>query len=205
MTVNNYSYKDYNSERQARVLGKDLGISTKVSIEICNYLRGRKVSVAKKLMKEAMELKTPIPFKRFTDGVGHRKGRLTSGRYAVNAATGFLKMLESVESNAQDKGLDAEALVIVHINAHKGAQQWHYGRMRRRKMKRTNLEIVVEESAVKETPKKKVAAKKPAKAAPKKEAAPKAAPKKEEAPKAEKPKAEKKAEVKDEAKKSSEE
>lgn len=202
MAVNNYSYQNYNPERMARVLGKSLGISTKVSIEICNYIRGKKVAVAKKLMEEAIALKTPIPFKRFTDGVGHKSGNITSGRFAVKAATTFLKMLNSVESNAADKGLDVEALVIVHINAHKGAQQWHYGRMRRRKMKRTSLEIVVEESAVKEAPKKAPAKK----ATPKKEA-PKAEAKKEEkvAEKKEAKKAEKKAEVKDEADKKSEE
>jgi len=35
--------------------------------------------------------------------------------------------------------------VIRHINAHKGETAWHFGRKRRRRMKRTNLEIIVEE------------------------------------------------------------
>ena len=47
--------------------------------------------------------------------------------------------------NAQNKGLDTEALFISEIIANKGSSQWRYGRQRRRQMKRTNLKIVVEE------------------------------------------------------------
>ena len=35
--------------------------------------------------------------------------------------------------------------MIIHICAHRAARPWHYGRQRRRKTKRTNVEVVVKE------------------------------------------------------------
>jgi len=45
-------------------------------------------------------------------------------------------------------------LVIAHISAHKASKAWHSGRKSRRRMKRTNVEIVVEEKPTKTEKKK---------------------------------------------------
>ena len=71
----------------------------------------------------------------------------------------IIKLMEDVEANAQFKGLNTSNLVIAHISAHKAGKAWHYGRKSRRKMKRTTIEIVVEEKAKKEDAAKKTGGK----------------------------------------------
>lgn len=158
MAQHKYSFEKYDPSTMARVVGRSLPISTKYSIEICKYLRGKDLQRAKKLLVDAINLKKPIPFTRFNADMGHKKGEFASGRFAVKASASILELLESCEANAKYKGLDSSSLIIVHMNAHKGAQQWHYGRQRRRKMKRTHVELVVEETA-KSSGKEKVASK----------------------------------------------
>lgn len=132
-------------ENMARALSKDLGISTKVSIEIANFLRGKTSEEAKTILGRVLKKKQPIPFKRFTDGVGHRKGTgLAAGRFPEKATEAFITIIKQCEANAQAKGL-SNNLRIVHLVAHKGTNMFRHGRQRRRKYKRTHLEIALEE------------------------------------------------------------
>lgn len=149
-----YKYS-YNGKTQnvSKAVLRDAPISTKVAIEMCSYLRGRSAASAKHLLALVLEKKHAIPFKRFTDGVGHKKGALSSGRYPQKASEHFLRLIKSAEANAADKSL-SEDLVIGHLAAHKASTPWHFGRLRRRQMKRTHVEIVLHESAVKKDAKK---------------------------------------------------
>lgn len=148
MAKYNYSVKGISPEHTATAVGRTLPISTKQSIEICSFIRNKSLQKAKALLNEVAAKKTAVPFKRFK-AVGHRKGKLAAGRYPIKASKEILKLLESVEANAQFKGLSTANLVINHICAHKASRPWHYGRQRRRKMKRTNIEIIVKEQAIK--------------------------------------------------------
>lgn len=139
-----YAIQNYKPEHMARVLGRDLSISTKQSIEICNFIKKKKVKEAKKLLGRVMENKLAVPFKRFNKNMGHKPG-IAAGRYPQKTTGQIIKLLDEVEANAQNKGLNADDLYISHICAHKASAPWHYGRQRRRKMKRTHIEIVVEE------------------------------------------------------------
>ncbi|MBT3405705.1 50S ribosomal protein L22 [Candidatus Woesearchaeota archaeon] len=176
----NYSFQGYDDQHMARGLGVSYNISTKQSIEICNWIRGLNVEKAKLYLREVMEKKRAVPFKRYTDGVGHRKGKIASGRYPIKSSERFLKLLESVEANAGYKGLNTSNLVIRHASANLASRPYRHGRQSRRQMKSTHVEIVVEEG--KEAPKKEA---KPAKkTAPKaKETKPVEAKKVEEKPK----------------------
>lgn len=176
----NYRYA-YNGpeEGTAKAVLRDGAISTKVAIEMCNFLRGKSTEKAKAALERVLAMKEAIPFKRFTDGVGHRKGPgMASGRYPQKASEAFLALIKIAEANAAQKGL-AEELVISHLAAHKASTPFHFGRLRRRQMKRTHVEIVVKEDeklakkATKKVAPKKTEAKKPVKeekAAEKKEA-----------------------------------
>ena len=146
-----YTVKDYNKEHMAKVAGRALPISTKAAINICNNLKKRSVAYAKMFLKEVMILKTPVKYTRFTNGAGHKRGNMAAGKYPINAAKHILKLIESVESNAQFKGLNTSNLIIVSILAQHGGNQWRHGRQRRRKMKRTHVEIIVEEGKSKES------------------------------------------------------
>ncbi|MFC1755637.1 50S ribosomal protein L22, partial [Thermoproteota archaeon] len=146
MTQYKYSFEGYNSETMAKAAGVDLGISTKQSIEICNHLRKKKLIRAKTILNEVIDKKTPIPFKRFTDGVGHRKGKLASGRYPIKSSKSILIILESAETNAQQKGLNTSRLSIVHLCAKKASSPMKFGRHRGREAKRTHIEVVLSET-----------------------------------------------------------
>lgn len=132
-------------EHSARAMALDLPISTKYSIEICNALRLKPLEKAKEILRGVIKLKTPIPFKRYKLNIGHKKGPLAAGRYPVKASEYILKLLNQVETNAQDKGLNTNNLVIKHIKADYGSRVWHRGRQSRQRMKKTHLEVVTEE------------------------------------------------------------
>jgi len=128
----------------ARCVGIGLPVSRKDSIEICSFIRGKKISRVKSELKEIIDIKKALPIKRFNKNLGHKK-KIGPGKYPKKTAEEILKLVESVEGNAQFKGLNTAELIICHASACKGVTQWHYGRQRRIKAKRTNIVIVVKE------------------------------------------------------------
>ena len=138
------------SEHQAKVIGRDLPISTKHAIEICSFIRGKNLQKSVEYLKKVAELKKAIPFRRMNRGVGHRPGNMGPGRYPEKAARYVIQLLNSLEANAQNKGLNVNALILREIIANKASEPWHAGRHRRVKMKRTHIEIVAEEIENKE-------------------------------------------------------
>ncbi len=133
-------------ENTAKAVGMSLPISWKHGVEIANMIRGKTVEKAKTMLENVIAMKLAVPFKRFNNNVGHRKGKIMSGRFPVKAASHLLKVLKSAESNARDLGLIEESLYIEHICIHKAGKQMHYGRKARRVMKRTHVEIVLKEN-----------------------------------------------------------
>jgi large subunit ribosomal protein L22 len=127
----------------ARML--NLPISTKQSVEIASFIRNKTTEKAKQLLNRVLEKKTAVPFKRYNRDVGHKPGKIASGRYPQKATKEFLKLINLVEANAENKGLDTKNLVIFDIRANQGEQVLHFGRHRGRKMKRTHLTIAVKE------------------------------------------------------------
>lgn len=148
-----YSTKIENEENIAKAAGRDLGISTKQTIEVCNAIRGKSIDDARKILQGAISKKTPIEFKRFTAGAGHKKG-IGPGKYPVKCCTQILELLNQTAANASFKGLSTSSMIIKSLCPQTAAKRWHYGRQRRRKMKRTNLEIVLEEQEKKKETKK---------------------------------------------------
>lgn len=131
-------------ENMARASARDIHISTKHAIEIFNYIRGRPLSQAKRLLQSSIDKKKPIPVKKFTDGVGHKAG-IASGRYYEKACSEILKVLDAAEANARNKGLSVADLKLSYAVAQKAGKQWHYGRKRRSVFKNTHLEVGLEE------------------------------------------------------------
>jgi large subunit ribosomal protein L22 len=160
MAKYNYAAKGMVTEHTAKAVGVGLPISTKTSVEVCSFIRRKNLDKVKNLLKQVIDKKIAVPFKKFNRDVGHKKGKIAAGRYPEKTCIEVLKLLESVEANAQFKGLNTSNLIIKSIIANAANRPWHYGRQRRRKMKRTNIEIIVEERAVKKEEKKEVKAKK---------------------------------------------
>lgn len=146
-----YSFQNLEGN-YAKAYGRDLSISTKKSVEICNNIRGKPLKKAEQILEKAISLERPIVMKRYIKDSAHKKG-IATGKYPVKAASAILKILKNAESNAQNKGLNAKDLVVYHAVAHKASTPWRYGRQRRRKMKRSHIEIVLLEKKVKQTKK----------------------------------------------------
>ena len=152
----------YDGKTMARAMGVGLPISTKKTVEIASFVRGRPLAKVVALLEGVADEKVAIPFRKYAKGgTGHKPG-IGPGRYPKKACVEVIKLLKHAEANAKGKGLDVTKLVVSAIVAKKGAQSWHFGRQRRIRMKVTHLEVVVSEMA-KEVPSKKASK---AKAAP---------------------------------------
>jgi large subunit ribosomal protein L22 len=136
-----YSLKQIN-ENMAKAYGRDLSISTKKSVEICRAVKGKKVEKAKTYLEKVVEKKQAVPMKRYNRDTAHKK-EIAAGKYPIKAAEAILKIVKNAEANAQNKGLSTKDLIVYHISAHKAATPWRFGRQRRRKMKRSHIEVVL--------------------------------------------------------------
>ncbi len=121
-----------------------LPISTKHGIEISKFLRFKTTTFAKEYLEAVVAKKKAIPFKTHNRDVGHKPGPMAAGRYPVKAAKEFLRLIKSVEANAQDRGLNTGVLKISKLLANKASIPMTGGR-HRQGTKRTHLEIEVVE------------------------------------------------------------
>ena len=147
-----YSVKGLDPDRTAIASGRDLRISPKAAREICNYIRGMNLQKAKEVLREVIELKRAIPYRRHKKKIPHRRGLqgFYAGRYPVKAAEAILKVLEAVEANAEFKGLYTDRLKIIHIAAQRGPVIRKYiprafGRSTPYFERLTHIEVAVEE------------------------------------------------------------
>jgi large subunit ribosomal protein L22 len=140
-----YSYQNYDPNSMVRAVGRDLSISPKHAIEICKYIKGRNVNRAVTILTEVIDKTRPIPFTRFIQGVGHKRGQLGSGKYPVKASQAILSILQSAIANAKFKGLAESSLVVESIQAQRGSSPLRFGRIRGRSAKRTHIEVVLKE------------------------------------------------------------
>lgn len=110
---------------------KDMRISFKHSLVICDVLRGMRLGKAKTLLKNMIEKKHSL-----------------DGKYYTNAAKTLLEVLDNLEANAKSKNMSPEKLFVKKIKADEGyafrrpRSRW---RLRGRRVKSTNITIEVEE------------------------------------------------------------
>lgn len=106
-------------------------VSFKHAMVLCKELRKKKVGKAKGLLEDLIERK-----------------RSLEGKYYTNASKNLLAVLKSAEANAMAKGLDTERLFVAVAKADKGRtfiRPKSRFKSRGRRMKSTNIEIVLEE------------------------------------------------------------
>lgn len=130
----------------ARAVGIGLPISVKHSVEVCAFIRGKELQLAKRLLQEVIAQRRAVPYRRYTFDLGHKAG-MSSGRYPVSTCKEILRLLESAEANAQFKGMNTAHLTVVHVLAHKASEPHHAGRHRGRRMKRAHVEMLLAERA----------------------------------------------------------
>jgi len=139
-----------NEGKEASVHGNSMKISTKYSIAICHFLKGKKIGQALNELEEVTRMKRAVPMK---GEVSHKKG--IPSRYPVRAGKAFIKLLKSLEANASAKGMDLENAKL-SAYANKAAMQQKPGRQSGRKFKGTHVTIFAKESFRKEGEEKKV-------------------------------------------------
>ena len=139
-------------ENVARAKANEIPVSPKHSIEIARFIKNMTTTEAKAYLADVVELKKAIPFKRFNRNVAHKRGLegWAAGRYPVKAAKAYIRLLDSVEKNAEYIGLDTENLRINHVSANRGRGLRAFfpramGRATPKRRETVNIEIIVTE------------------------------------------------------------
>jgi len=99
---------DYHS---AEGMGKNLSISNKHAKEIMGFIKGMKVDKAIMRLERVINQEEAVPFTRFNKKIGHRPG-MGPGRYPEKACSAIIIVLKNAKSNAINKGLQEEKLII---------------------------------------------------------------------------------------------
>jgi len=117
-----YSVQGLDPDRTAIASGRDLRIKPKIAREICNHIKGMRLEEAKVFLEDVIRKKKAVPYYRYRGKTPHRKQLQghDAGRFPEKAAGALLKILDSVEANAEFKGLYADRLRIIHLVAHRG-------------------------------------------------------------------------------------
>jgi len=107
---------------------REVRISRKHAREIAGWIRGSKISEARSMLERVVSGEVAVPFKRHNKKVPHRRGlsKASAGRFPKKAAGQFIGLIDSLEANAISKGLDVDALRIVHASAHSGRKAVRY-------------------------------------------------------------------------------
>ena len=129
---------------EAFVNAYNVPISTKHSIAICAFIKNKKIAHAISELEEVAVLRKAIPMK---GEIPHRKGKIMSGRFPKKAASSFLKLLRSLNANANYNKL--EEPIITEAIANIGARP--YGKFGRVRKKRTHVKIIAKDKQNKKT------------------------------------------------------
>ncbi len=127
--------KESKSEKKyVFVRGLSLPISKKHAVAICRFIKGKRIEIAIREIEEVVKGKKAIPMK---GELPHRKG-MERGRYPINAAGVFIKLLKSLDANTNINNL-GEVYISV-AKADKASRP--YRRFGSRRFKRTNVILV---------------------------------------------------------------
>ena len=131
-----YAIEPDNATKSAKAKGSNLRVHFKNTRETAQAIKAMPLHRATKYLKNVIAHKEIVPFRRFMGGVGrHAQANVISrienqeldtyfvfkvhgtaqGRWPLKSAEFLLHLLKNAESNAEYKGLDADHLVIEHI------------------------------------------------------------------------------------------
>jgi len=129
---------------QAKAVGKNLRVSWKDCTEIGRFIKGDEVEKAKNKLERVIEKKLPVPMTKFDSGAGHKSGK-GPGKYPVKASEKMLELVEQAESNAENEGLNRNALKIENVVTNQGPSIRTPKRHRGREIKSSHVKLVVEQ------------------------------------------------------------
>ena len=144
--------EELDPEKTAKASGRELRVSHKAAREVCQVVKGMTLSKAKAYLRDVIDKKKAVPFRRYKKKVGHRSGlkKTFAGRYPVKTSQKILRVIEAAEANAENKGLDLDRLRILHAAAYPGIKIKRYtprahGRASPKYETTTHVEIVLQE------------------------------------------------------------
>merc|ERR1712123_340059 len=109
--------------KSAKAKGSNLRVHFKNTRETAQAIKAMPLNRATKYLKNVIAHKEIVPFRRFMGGVGrHAQANVhgtAQGRWPLKSAEFLLDLLKNAESNAEYKGLDADHLVIEHIQVNR--------------------------------------------------------------------------------------
>ena len=130
-----YSIKEEDAAKTVKAMGRDMNISFKDSVVIADKIRGMNLGNAISYLEKVTELKDTVPYRKYSKGIGHRQGNtFKSSKYPKKAAKHIIEVLKNAQANAEFKGLEAEKIRIIHVQAQKGI-----GRRRRKPRGRSGV------------------------------------------------------------------
>jgi ribosomal protein L22 len=133
---------------EAVVNGISLPISTKDSVAICRFIKGKTIEKAIADLEEVLKFKKAIPMK---GEIPHRKGKgMMAGRYPVKPVKYFIIMLKNLRANAIVNGMEEGTITEAIPNR----ASRPYGRFGSVKRKRTHVKIKLKERKIKSQEKK---------------------------------------------------
>lgn len=114
--------EELNPETTVKASGREVRVSHKHEREVCRTIKGMTLTQAKEYLKDVIEKKKIVPFRRYQKKLGHHSGitKAFAGRYPINAAKKTLKLLQQAQANAENKGLNTDNLKIIHAAAYPG-------------------------------------------------------------------------------------
>merc|ERR1711920_1150168 len=112
--------------KTAKARGSNLRVHFKNTRETAQAIKKMPLHRATAYLKNVIDKKEIIPFRRFMGGVGrHAQAKVhgtSQGRWPKKSAEFLLDLLKNAESNAEYKGLDTEHLVVDHIQVNRAAK-----------------------------------------------------------------------------------
>jgi hypothetical protein len=91
-------------EKSAIVNGRDIPVSQKQAMAVCNFIRGKNIDLALNLLEKASLKKIAIPMR---GEIAHKRNMM-SGRYPVTTVNEVIKLLKSLKANAMVKEMEIE-------------------------------------------------------------------------------------------------
>jgi large subunit ribosomal protein L22 len=144
--------EELDPEKTAKASGREIRVSHKAAREVCRAVKGMMLSNAKTYLRDVIDKKKAVPFRRHKKKVGHRSGldKTFAGRYPVKTSQKILRVIEAAEANAENKGLDLDRLKILHAAAYPGIKIKRFtprahGRASPKYETTIHVEIVLEE------------------------------------------------------------
>lgn len=149
-----YSFTNFDAKTMARASATNTRISMKKSVEVAREIQGKKLSVAIAFLERVVEEKQIVQFRRYNTEMPHKRGKgVMSGGYPVNVAKQFLLVLHNAKKNAENLNL-GEELKVISASARQGNSRYKMSRLSGRKMKSTNVEVIVAQVESKKSAKK---------------------------------------------------